>query len=320
MSPESFRDRFQVEARIFSEVLAVDSNVRKVTVRNLRTGETYTEAYDKLILSPGAKPIIPPLPGADSPNVFTLRNIPDMLAIKDYIGEHSSKRAVVVGGGYIGIEMAENLKEAGLSVAIVEMQDHLMASLDFDMAAFVHNHLREKGIDVYLSNAVKEIQSLDAKTRVILAQGSLNADLVILAIGVRSDTDFLKDSGIALNERGGIIVNDHMMTSNPDIYAVGDAAEISDFITGQRTMVPLAGPANKQGRIAADNICGIQSRYEGTQGSSIIKVFDLTVAATGLNEKRASKMGLDYEKSFTLSASHAKYYPLLFIQTKQGVN
>ena len=215
-SPESFRDRFQVEARIFSEVLAVDSNVRKVTVRNLRTGETYTEAYDKLILSPGAKPIIPPLPGADSPNVFTLRNIPDMLAIKDYIGEHSSKRAVVVGGGYIGIEMAENLKEAGLSVAIVEMQDHLMASLDFDMAAFVHNHLREKGIDVYLSNAVKEIQSLDAKTRVILAQGSLNADLVILAIGVRSDTDFLKDSGIALNERGGIIVNDHMNGLTPE--------------------------------------------------------------------------------------------------------
>ncbi len=308
-SPESFHNRFRVDARIFSEVLAVDYNAKNITVRNHGTGETYTEAYDKLILSPGAKPVVPTILGADGANVFTLRNIPDMLAIMEYIQEYGANRAVVVGGGYIGIEVAENLKDAGLDVAIVEMQEHLMASLDFDMAAFVHHHLLEKGIELYLSNAVKKIEATEDHTQVVLTEGSLNADLVIFSAGVKPDTAFLKDSGIALNERGGIIVNEHMMTSVPDIYAVGDAVETTEFITGQKAMIPLAGSANKQGRIAADNICGIPSTYQGAQGSSIIKVFDLTVAVTGMREKRAAGMGLDYEKSFTYSASHAKYYP-----------
>ncbi len=308
-SPESFRDRFRIEARVFSEVTAVDSTCKTVTVKNRQTGEIYTETYDKLILAPGAKPVVPPLPGADSPNVFTLRNIPDTLAIMEYIRQHNAKRAVIVGGGFIGVEMAENLKEAGLDAAIVEMQDHLIASIDFDMAAFVHNRLREKGIALYLFSAVQELRHAGEETQVILTDGSLSADLVLLAIGVRADTGFLKDSGIALNARGGIVVNEHMATSDPDIYAVGDAVETVDLITGQKTMIPLAGPANKQGRIAADNICGIPSVYEGTQGSSVLKVFDFTAAATGISETRARAMGLDVEKSFTVSASHAGYYP-----------
>lgn len=207
--------------------------------------------------------------------------------------------------------MAENLKEAGLDTSIVEMQDHLIASLDSDMAAFVHNHMQEKGVKLYLSNSVKEIRNANEirKTEVILSDGSLATDVVILAVGVKPDTAFLNDSGIAMNGRGGIIVNENMLTSDPNIYAVGDVVEIVEFVTGHKTMIPLAGPANKQGRIAADNICGIPSVYGGTQGSSIIKIFDLTAAATGISEKTAKLMGLDYEKSFTYSGCRASYYP-----------
>lgn len=308
-SPDSFHKRFRIDVRVFSEVIGIDKDSKTITVKNHSTGETYIESYDKLILSPGAKPVIPRFNGVDNPNVFTLRNIPDTVAIMDYIRLHNAKSAVIVGGGFIGVEMAENLQDAGIETSIVEMQDHLMASLDFDMAAFVHNRIREKGVDLHLSNTVKEIINDGDETHVILSRGSLATDLVILAVGVKADTDFLINSGIRRNEQGGIIVNEQMLTSDPNIYAVGDAVEIVNFVSGQKAMIPLAGPANKQGRIAADNIYGIASKYEGTQGSSIIKVFDLTAASTGINEKQAIANGLNYEKSFTYSASHASYYP-----------
>ena len=304
-TPESFRARFQIDVRVNSEAVKIDPESKTVAVKNLKTGETYQESYDTLILSPGAEPIRPNIDGIDSDFVFTLRNIPDTLKIKAYIEQTNPKSAVVIGGGYIGVEMAENLKEAGLHVSIVELADHLIAPLDFDMAADVHRYIQSKGMELYLNNGVKAI---DGRT-VVLQNGELQADMVILSVGVRPETAFAKACGIQTNSRGSILVDRNMKTNIPAIYAVGDAVEVRDFVSGKPAFIPLAGPANKQGRIAADNIVGIPSEYTGTQGSAVLKLFDMTVATTGLNEKSAKAAGIEYDKTYIYSGSHASYYP-----------
>lgn len=304
-TPESFRARFQIGVRVNSEAVKIDPEAKTVAVNNLKTGETYQESYDTLILSPGAEPIRPNIDGIDSDFVFTLRNIPDTLKIKAYIEQANPKSAVVIGGGYIGVEMAENLKEAGLHVSIVELADHLIAPLDFDMAVDVHRYIQSKGMELYLNNGVKAI---DGHT-VVLQNGELQADMMILSVGVRPETAFAKACGIQTNSRGSILVDRNMKTNIPDIYAVGDAVEVRDFVSGKPAFIPLAGPANKQGRIAADNIVGIPSEYTGTQGSAVLKLFDMTVATTGLNEKSAKAAGIEYDKTYIYSGSHASYYP-----------
>ena len=304
-TPQSFKARFHIDVRVLNEAVKVSPDAKAVTVKNLRTGETYEETYDNLILSMGAEPIRPNIKGADGSNVFTLRNIPDTLKIKNYIDTAKPRSAVVIGGGYIGVEMAENLVEAGLKVAIVELADHLIAPLDFDMAADVHRYIKSKGVYLHLNNGVKAISG----NTVILQNGEITADMIILSVGVRPETAIAKDCGIELNPRGSIVVNNKMQTNIPDIYAVGDAVEVEDFITKKPAFIPLAGPANKQGRIAADNIAGYESVYTGTQGSAVLKLFDMTVATTGLNEKTATAAGIDYDKTYTYSASHATYYP-----------
>lgn len=304
-TPESFKARFNIDVRVQSEAVKIDPAQKTIAVKDLKTGEIYNESYDNLILSPGAEPVKPNIEGADASFVFTLRNIPDTLKIKDFINEKQPMDAVVVGGGYIGLEMAENLKEAGLNVTVAELSEHLIPSLDFDMAADVHRYLKSKGINLLLNNGVKAIKD----GRVVLNRGEVKADMVIMSAGVKPETRLARECGIPLNGRGSIIVDSHMRTGVPDIYAVGDAVEVHDFITGQPVFVPLAGPANKQGRIAADNIAGIPSEYTGTQGSAVIKLFDMTAGATGLNEQGAAAMGLDYDKTYIYSASHASYYP-----------
>lgn len=308
-TPQSFKSRFNIDVRVWSEAVSVNADKKTVTVKNINTGEVYEESYDNLILSPGAAPIRPNIEGMDSEKVFTLRNIPDTYRIKEYIDEKKPARAVIVGGGYIGVEMAENLKQAGLDVTIVELADHLIAPLDFDMAADVHRYIKSQGISLALSNGITGIKENENGLTVELNHGSVETDMIIMSVGVRPDTAFLRDSGVELNNRGSIVVNDRMQTNIPDVYAVGDAVVVKNFITKEAAFIPLAGPANKQGRIAADNICGIPSEYRGTQGSAVLKLFDMTVATTGLNEKAAAEAGYDYDKTYTYSASHASYYP-----------
>ena len=304
-TPSSFKARFNIDVRVFSEAIKISPDTKTVTVKNLNTGTTYEEGYDNLILSPGAEPIKPNIVGIDGDNVFTLRNIPDTLKIKSYIETTEPKSAVVVGGGYIGVEMAENLAKAGLEVSIVELADHLIAPLDFDMAADVHRYIKEKGIRLYLNNGVKAIDG----GKIIFRNGEISADMVIMSVGVRPETSLAKDCGIALNSRGSIVVDSRMRTNIPNIFAVGDAVEVNNYVTKAAAFIPLAGPANKQGRIAADNIAGFDSEYKGTQGSAVLKLFDMTVATTGLNEKSAEAAGIDFDKIYTYSASHASYYP-----------
>lgn len=304
-TPASFKARFNIDVRVLNEAVVISPDNKSVTVKDLSTGELYEEIYDTLILSMGAEPIRPNIEGAAGSNVFILRNIPDTLKIKKYIDTAKPRSAVVVGGGYIGVEMAENLKNAGLNVAVVELADHIIAPLDFDMAADVHRYVKSRGIHLYLNNGVKAIRG----NTIILQNGEITADMIIMSVGVRPETDIAKNSGIELNPRGSIVVNNKMQTNIEGIYAVGDAAEIEDFITGKPAFIPLAGPANKQGRIAADNIAGYESIYSGTQGSAVLKLFDMTVATTGLSEKSAREAGIDYDKTYTYSASHATYYP-----------
>lgn len=304
-TPESFWSRFHIDVRVNSEAVKINPETKTVTVQNLKSGKSYEESYDNLILSPGAEPIKPNIAGINNDFMFTLRNIPDTLKIKEYIKSAMPKSAVVVGGGYIGIEMAENLKEAGLEVSIVELADHLIAPLDFDMAADVHRYIKSKGIHLYLNNGVIAI---DGHT-LILQNGGIHADMVILSVGVRPETELAKKCGIQTNQRRSIIVDKNMRTNLPHIYAIGDAVEVEDFITKSPAFIPLAGPANKQGRIAADNIAGLSSKYNGTQGSAVLKLFDMTVATTGINEKSAKAAGIDYDKTFIYSGSHASYYP-----------
>lgn len=304
-TPESFKRRFNIDVRIFNNALSIDKNSKTVTVEDLKRGVIYTQKYDTLILSPGAEPIRPPISGIDLEHVFTLRNIPDTLAIKEFIEKKKPKSALIVGGGYIGIEMAESLAKNNIKTAIAELSDHVIGALDYDMAAEVHTELIKRGISLYLKNGVREIK----EDKVITDCGCIDADLVILCVGVRPETALADSCGILKNNRGSIIVNERMQTNIPDIYAVGDAVEVKSFITGEAAFIPLAGPAAKQGRIAADNIAGIDSIYHGTQASSVIKIFDTCVATTGITEKTAKDMGIDYDKTYTYSPSHASYYP-----------
>lgn len=304
-TPESFKARFNIDVRIFNEAVKINPEENTITIKNLQNGESYTEKYDNLILSPGAEPIIPNIKGIESANVFTLRNIPDTLKIKHYIDTEKPESAVVIGGGYIGVEMAENLAKSGLDVSIVELADHLIAPLDFDMAADVHRYIKEKGIKLFLNNGVTAFEH----NRILLQKGEINADMVIMSVGVRPETAIAKACGIETNSRGSIIVDSKMHTNLPNIYAVGDAVEVKNFITNAPSFIPLAGPANKQGRIAADNIAGYESEYTGTQGSAVLKLFDMTVATTGLNEKSAQLSKIDYDKVYIYSSSHASYYP-----------
>ena len=309
-TPESFFERFHVDVRVNSEATAIDLAGKQVTVRNLADGTTYTESYDKLILSPGARPVRPPLPGIDHARIFTMRTVEDTLALRGFIDEHHPKRAVVVGGGFIGLEMTENLMQAGLAVNLVERLDQVMAPLDYDMACTLHGYLRKKGVGLHLSTAVAGFEEAPGGIRTLLEGGSaLDSDLVLLAIGVSPDTRLAADAGLELGARGSIKVTDRMQTSDPDVYAVGDAVQVNSILTQQPTLLPLAGPANKQGRIAADNICGRESHFAGVQGTAVLKLFDMTAAATGLNEKAAKAAGLAYDRTITFSANHASYYP-----------
>lgn len=308
-TPKSFTERFNIDIRTENEVLAIDPVAKVVDVKDLTSGETYNESYDKLILAPGAAPIKPNFEGADLDRVFTLRNIPDTYRIKDFMDRQKPRRALVVGGGYIGIEMAENLHAAGLEVTVVEFLNHVIAPLDYDMAADVHNHIRQKGVKLLLETGVTGVYEEGSELRVSLGDKEVRTDMVILSVGVRPENALALRAGLALNERGALITNEFQQTSNPDIYAAGDVAEVVDYITKGKCYIPLAGPANKQARIAADHISGIESSYKGTQGTGILRVFDLTVGTVGLTEARIIQLGIEYEKSYTWSASHASYYP-----------
>lgn len=309
-TPESFRRRFQIDMRVHHEVISIHPERKSVTVRNLETGESFEESYDKLLLSPGAKPTRPPLHGQTLDSLFTLRTVEDTLRIRNFVEKRKPKSVVLAGGGYIGLELAENLRDLGLQVTIVQRPKQLLTPFDPDMAAFVHSAMRKKGIHLLLGCQVDGFEAQEGGLKVLLKdRDPLIADMGILAIGVTPDTDLAKDAGIALGIKGSILVNDRMETSLPDIYAVGDAVEVHHFITGKKTLISLAGPANKQGRIAADNICGRNSTFLGSQGSSVIKIFQMTAAATGINERMAKDAGISYDKVYLSPASHATYYP-----------
>ena len=309
-TPESFFARFRVDMRVRHEVTAIHPEKKTVSVKNLETGEAFEESYDKLILSPGAKPTQPRLPGVGLEKVFTLRTVEDTLRIKDYINTYHPRSAVLAGGGFISLEVAENLRELGMDVTIVQRPKQLMNPFDADMAAFIHGEMRRGGVKLALGHTVEGFSQKGNGIDVLLkGSAPLHADMVVLAIGVTPDTRLAKEAGLELGIKDSIVVNDRMETSAPDIYAVGDAVQVKHFVTGQDTVISLAGPANKQGRIAADNICGRDSRYQGSQGSSVIKVFRMTAAATGLNEQSAQKAGLDVDKVILTPMSHAGYYP-----------
>ncbi|MEA5041653.1 MAG: FAD-dependent oxidoreductase [Oscillibacter ruminantium] len=309
-TPESFWRRFRVKMRVRHEVTAIHPERKAVTVRNLDSGEVFEEVYDKLLLSPGAKPTMPELPGAKLDKLFTLRTVEDTLRIRTFVEREGPKSAVLAGGGYIGLELAENLRELGLAVTIVQRPKQLLNPLDAEMAAFIHAKLRKHGVRLMLGHSVEGFEQDGSAVKVLLkGEEPLKADMVVLAIGVTPDTQLAKEAGLELGVKGSIAVNDRMETSAPDIYAVGDAVAARHFITGEKALISLAGPANKQGRIAADNICGGDSVYRGSQGSSVIKVFDMTVATTGINEQTAKKAGIDCDKVYLSPAAHAAYYP-----------
>ena len=308
---KGFTDRFRIDIRTEQEVTAIRPDKKEVEIKNLSTGETYTETYDKLVLSPGAEPLRPGIEGIGSKKIFTLRNVPDTDTIKNYVNTENPKRAIVVGGGFIGLEMAENLHDLGIQVDVVEMANQVMAPLDFSMAAIVHRQLTDKGVGLHLEDGVSRFEEKDGGVTVHLRSGKqIATDMVLLSIGVRPETKLAKDAGLAIGERGGITVNDYMQTSDADIYALGDAVEVRHLVTGQPALIPLAGPANKQGRIVADNIVfGNKKKYPGSIGTSIAKVFDLTVATAGANAKLLQRNNIPYISSYTHGASHAGYYP-----------
>lgn len=306
-----FKERFNIDARILSEVVAVDPKKKTVKVRKVRSNEEYEETYDKLIVSTGAEPIRPGLPGIDNERIFTLRNVSDTDKIKNFIDNQHPKKAVIVGGGFIGLEMVENLHEAGLNVAVVEMADQVMAPLDFSMASIVHNHLESKGVELFLKETVTGFSETESGLAIRLESGrNIKTDMVIWSIGVRPETRLAKEAGLTIGPLGGISVNEFMQTSDPDIYAVGDAVEVINPVIEKPMLIPLAGPANKQARIVANNIIeGNRHTYKGTIGNSIAKVFDLTVAAAGVSSKVLKKNNISYLSSFTHAVSHAGYYP-----------
>ena len=309
-TPERFWQRFRVDMRVRHEVTALHPQRKSVAVRDLETGRVFEERYDKLLLSPGARPTQPELPGVGLDRLFTLRTVEDTLRIRAFVEREKPRSAVLAGGGYIGLELAENLRGLGMDVTIVQRPQQLLNPLDYDMAAFVHAKMRQEGVKLMLGHSVAGFEADRNGVKVLLkGEAALKADLVILAIGVTPDTRIAKEAGLELGVKDSIVVNDRMETSEPDIYAVGDAVEVKHCVTGEQTLISLAGPANKQGRIAADNICGGHSVYGGSQGSSVIKVFDMTVATTGINERTAKKAGIDCDKIYLSPASHAAYYP-----------
>lgn len=309
-TPESFFSRFRINMKVHHEVTAIHPNQKTISVRNLETGEEFEESYDKLLLSPGAKPTQPRLPGVGIKKVFTLRTVEDTFHIKEYINKNQPKSAVLAGGGFIGLELAENLKELGMDVTIVQRPKQLMNPFDADMASFIHSEMRKHGVKLALGHTVEGFEEKDGGIDILLKdEMPLHADMVVLAIGVTPDTHLAKDAGLELGIKGSIVVNDRMETSAPDIFAAGDAVQVKHYVTGQEALISLAGPANKQGRIIADNICGGDSRYPGSQGSSVIKVFDMTAATTGINETNARKAGLDVDTVILSPMSHAGYYP-----------
>ena len=308
-TPQAMKDRFNLDVRVFSEVTSVDAENRTVTVSSKDRG-TYEESFDYLVISPGAKPLKPGIIGIDSEKVMSLRDIRDMDRIKKAADEDLKGEAIVIGGGFIGVETAENLLERGLKVSLVEAAPHILAPFDSEMSMIVENELMDRGISLYLKDGVCEFKEVDDKIKVVLGSGRVvTGDFVVSAIGVTPDTAFLKDSGIALGQRGHIITDGSLRTNYPYIFAAGDAAEITDYITGGRTAIPLAGPANRQGRIIADNIAGKDRIYKGAIGTSILKVFDMTASSTGMNERMALRNGLEVQSIFIHPNNHAGYYP-----------
>ena len=309
-TPESFYSRFRVAMKVRHEVTGIHPERKTVSVKNLETGEEFEEGYDKLILSPGARPTQPRLPGTGISKLFTLRTVEDTLRIKEHIDRHHPKSAILAGGGFIGLELAENLRELGMEVAIVQRPKQLMSPFDADMAAMIHGEMRRHGVRLVLGQTVEGFAEKDGGVDVLLKDNApLHADMVVLAIGVTPDTALAREAGLELGIKDSIVVNDRMETSVPDIYAAGDAVQVKHSVTGQDVLLSLAGPANKQGRIIADNICGGDSRYAGSQGSSVIKVFDMTAAVTGINEAHGRKAGLDVDTVILSPMSHAGYYP-----------
>ncbi|MHA2827977.1 FAD-dependent oxidoreductase [Vibrio harveyi] len=328
-TPESFLARFNVDVRVMNEVVSINRQDKTVTVKNLLDGSEYQESYDFLLLSPGAGPVVPPIPGIDNPLTHSLRNIPDMDRIIKTIETNKVEHATVVGGGFIGLEMMEAFHQLGVKTTLVEMADQVMTPVDREMAGFAHAEIREKGIDLRLGVALSSVeyvanqsvanieageddahQHLQGKLTLSLNNGDqLDTDILIMAIGVRPETKLAQEAGLQIGALGGIYTNEYMQTSDPSIYAVGDAVEEKDFVTGEQILVPLAGPANRQGRMAADNMLGRQETYQGTQGTAICKIFDLAVASTGKNEKQLKRDNITYEKVYVHTASHASYYP-----------
>ena len=319
-SPMGFFRRFRIHAKIHHEVVAINSDNKTVSVKDLESGELFEESYDKLILSPGAKPVMPKLSALVGDKVFTLRTVEDTFQIKEYVNRNHPKTAILAGGGFISLELSENLKALGINVTVVQNGNQLMNPFDPEMAAFIHNELRRQGVNIVFGHAVEEIKKAENGVEIALSGGcTLHADMAALAIGVTPDTALAKDAGIQLGLKGSIVVNDRMETSVPDIYAVGDAVQVKNFVTGEDDLIALAGPANKQGRIAADNICGIDSRYGGSQGSSVLKIFDLTAATTGISEKKARSLGYDTDSVILSPMSHASYYPGGMVMTMKVV-
>ena len=309
-TPNNFWNRFRIKVNVRHEVTSINTDRKTVTVHNLETDEIFEDTYDKLILSPGAKPVMPNLTGIDSDNVFTLRTVEDTLKIHRFVETTKPRTAVMVGGGFIGLEMAENLSELGIKVTVVQRGNQLMNTLDYDMATMIHSKLRSKGLSLKLNADVTGFEEKDDGVSVLLHNDApIKTDMVILAIGVAPDNTLAKDANMELGIKGAIVVNDKMETSISDIYAVGDAVQVKHTITGNNAVISLAGPANKQGRIAADNICGRNSRYKGSMGTSVIKLFDLTAASVGLTEKAAKDSGYDFESVILSPSSHAGYYP-----------
>lgn len=328
-TPESFLARFNVDVRVMNEVIEINREAKSVKVKNLLTGTEYTETYDKLLLSPGASPIVPPIAGINNPLTHSLRNIPDMDRILNTIKMNKPEHATVVGGGFIGLEMMEAFHQLGIKTTLIEMADQVMTPVDREMVGFAHAEIRQQGVDLKLGVALQAVefmpsehiasinsgedeahQHLQGQLNLSLNNGeTLTTDLLIMAIGVRPETTLAKQAGLQIGELGGIYTHPSMQTSDPDIYAVGDAVEDKDFVTGKQTLVPLAGPANRQGRMAADNMLGRTETYKGTQGTAICKIFDLAVASTGQNEKQLKRNGVEYQKVYVHAASHASYYP-----------
>jgi len=309
VTPEKLRTTFNIDARVRHEAVSIDPKKKSVKVRDLSSGRDYTENYDKLVLSPGASPIVPPLPGVDLPGVFTLRAIPDMDRIRDYISEKDPQRAVVVGGGFIGLELAENLQHRGIEVTVIEMLDQVMAPIDYEMAAMVHQHLDFKHVRLALGDGISGIAQNDALHVSLQSGKTVDTDMVVLSVGVRPETSLAESAGLKLGARGAFEVNEHMQTANPDIYAIGDAVSVKNIISGKEVNLPLAGPASKQARVVADHIAGKDAAFSGVQGTSIVKVFDLTVASTGLNAKTLEQLEMPYRCAIIHASNHAGYYP-----------